>query len=675
MWINDSFNVDYKGLATGSFTFPAVRSNQEITATFKMIQYTVTASAGTEGSITPSGPVTVDCGDSRTFYFGAEATCYEIDQVLIDGVNNPAAVTAGTYTFSNITANHTIQVTFKKKTYTIVAAAGPNGNIDPVGSVLVTCGEDQTFDFWANSGFEVAYVYVDGVIRPDLVDAGSFTFEDVMSNHSITVMFKSTVMPPAYTIIATTDGGATIAPSGAVTVGEGTDKTFTFTAKKGFEIVEVLIDGANDPSAVVNGFYTFENVQDNHTIHVKCEPLVADKYIIHVTYGQGGSISPNGDVTVQKGTNSTFNIIPQHNYKINEVWIDGILNPQAVIDGFYTFYNVQEEHWIHATFTFIIVEQFYINASVSTVGGVISPSGKVFVETNDEPSFTFTALDGYQLQDVLVDGISVIDDVVGGVYTFKPITSSHTIVGKFEKKNLTITASIGTAGGIISPLGEKIVPYGGSQAYTITAQTGFLIDEVLINGVNNPTAVSSGKYTFSNVTENQTIVANFKYRTYPITATQGTNGLVTPEGTTDVNHGDNITYYIAPNTGFAIKTVLINGKNNPAAVTNGYYTFTNVTAKQTISATFTPLANAPADNETIANELLLYPNPTSGELKIENGKLKIENVEIYDVLGRKQEIIFNFQLSTFNLIDLPTGIYFVRIKTETGVEMRKVIKN
>ena len=29
------------------------------------------------------------------------------------------------------------------------------------------------------------------------------------------------------------------------------------------------------------------------------------------------------------------------------------------------------------------------------------------------------------------------------------------------------------------------------------------------------------------------------------------------------------------------------------------------------------------------------PNPTTGELKIENGELKIENVEVFDVYGRK----------------------------------------
>ncbi|MCL2511042.1 MAG: Ig-like domain-containing protein, partial [Bacteroidales bacterium] len=82
-----------------------------------------------------------------------------------------------------------------------------------------------------------------------------------------------------------------------------------------------------------------------------------------------------------------------------------------------------------------------------------------------------------------------------------------------------------------------------------------------------------------------------------------------------------------------------------------------------------------ATEEPSLDDIYVYPNPTSGELRIENGKLKIENVEIYDVLGKKQKTIFNFQLSTFNLTDLPAGVYFVRILTENEVVVRRIIKN
>ena len=73
---------------------------------------TIKAIAGAGGSISPSGAIVVVKGDNKTFTFYAYSG-YKIDQVLIDGVNNPSAASAGTYTFTNVQADHKIEVSFK----------------------------------------------------------------------------------------------------------------------------------------------------------------------------------------------------------------------------------------------------------------------------------------------------------------------------------------------------------------------------------------------------------------------------------------------------------------------------------------------------------------------------------------------------------------------------------
>jgi len=75
----------------------------------------ITATAGANGTISPSGTVIVEKGSDRIFTFSANSG-YQIDEVKIDGANNAAAVTAGSYTFENVTENHTINVTFKTTT-------------------------------------------------------------------------------------------------------------------------------------------------------------------------------------------------------------------------------------------------------------------------------------------------------------------------------------------------------------------------------------------------------------------------------------------------------------------------------------------------------------------------------------------------------------------------------
>ena len=83
--------------------------------------------------------------------------------------------------------------------------------------------------------------------------------------------------------------------------------------------------------------------------------------------------------------------------------------------------------------------------------------------------------------------------------------------------------------------------------------------------------------------------------------------------------------------------------------------------------------------ETHCNaSLQIYPNPTTGELTINNEQLTINNIEIFDIYGKKHHIsyltshISNHQI---NISHLPAGIYFLKITTENGVFVEKVVKN
>jgi len=62
------------------------------------------------------------------------------------------------------------------------------------------------------------------------------------------------------------------------------------------------------------------------------------------------------------------------------------------------------------------------------------------------------------------------------------------------------------------------------------------------------------------------------------------------------------------------------------------------------------------------SKIVIYPNPTTGQLTIKNGQLTIKNVEIFDTMGRKQLSIINCPLSIeVDVSHLPTGIYFIKI--------------
>jgi hypothetical protein len=67
-------------------------------------------------------------------------------------------------------------------------------------------------------------------------------------------------------------------------------------------------------------------------------------------------------------------------------------------------------------------------------------------------------------------------------------------------------------------------------------------------------------------------------------------------------------------------------------------------------------------------DVILYPNPTTGELLVVSGKWLIEGVEVFDIYGRKlleQKLTLTVLLS-YDLTVLQPGIYFVRVSFEGG---------
>jgi len=216
--------------------------------------FTITASAGNDGSISPPGTVSVTEGQSKTFTISPR-TGFHIDGVLVDGVFKG---TTSTYTFNNLSASHTIYATFASNpvpSYTIAASAASHGNIDPQGNVTVNEGNNQNFLITPDTGYHIADVRVDGHSEGA---RANFEFPNVTEAHTISASFAANM----FTITATPGSNGSITP-GTVSVPQGTGKTFTIAAGSGYEIADVIVD--NQSVGAVT-YYTFNNIAANHTI-------------------------------------------------------------------------------------------------------------------------------------------------------------------------------------------------------------------------------------------------------------------------------------------------------------------------------------------------------------------------------------------------------------------------
>lgn len=149
-----------------------------------IVTYKITSSSGLNGTITPVGESIVASGRSWTYTITPDSG-YAIATLTIDGTSHAPA---STFTFADVTASHTISVTFDKA-FTITSTSSSYGAVSPL-TVNVVRGGTAAVAFIPNTGFHADSVWLDGVYMETLTGTNGYTFNNVTANHTIRVVFN-----------------------------------------------------------------------------------------------------------------------------------------------------------------------------------------------------------------------------------------------------------------------------------------------------------------------------------------------------------------------------------------------------------------------------------------------------------------------------------------------------
>jgi hypothetical protein len=149
----------------------------------------------------------------------------------------------------------------------------------------------------------------------------------------------------------------------------------------------------------------------------------------------------------------------------------------------------------------VTVNQLAISVAPPT-GGVVNGNA-TSINYGDSVSFSVTPNAGYRIASITIDGSPItVTDPQGQQVNFVNIQTNHVLIVTFTENTYTLTV-IQSPNGQITP-GTTVVNNGSSQSFIITANSGYYIVDVKINGSS---VGALNPYTFSNVQAAYTITA------------------------------------------------------------------------------------------------------------------------------------------------------------------------
>jgi len=203
-------------------------------------------------------------------------------------------------------------------------------------------------------------------------------------------------------------------------------------------------------------------------------------------------------------------------------------------------------------------------------------------------AYTFTDNSGFGKSFTFdIDANGLVQNAPTG-YTSGNNTSTLTING-FSINIVNNLATPGRIpGNVTVNIGSNTIPFLPGTAYTFTDNSGFgksFTFDIDANGLvqSAPSSFIDFQNNSQPITGNGTSTLTVGTTTFTITASAGPHGSIDPSGVVIVNKGADQTFTITPDMGYHVADVLVDGSSVGAVTT---YTFTNVTANHTISATF-----------------------------------------------------------------------------------------
>ena len=368
-------NVTVDGTDLGPisyYTFQRVGVDHTISATFQKAQQsgdtvTLTTTASDGGTVAPAGQTTYVSGQAVDVTFTPDQG-YQLASVKVNG--RTASVTGNVLTLT-MDQSYAVSAVFEKipDVPTVMfendfeSVTGDSfpfhgwtlKGVNPNGYTW----KQDTYSNWKYLGNDTKQAYISDdwhggpqdeyLISPSVNLSGTrdgvLYFDYAYGIYGI----KNKVYNA--TVEVSTDGGQTWTPIWNFQDSYTGQETSGYAIAGSAEVkvpAQYAVDGVQFAVHYASPKDTAPLAIDNVKLMAVEDGPVAQKYTITATAGEGGSITPAGEVSVKEGASQTFAIAAQEGYAIADVLVDG--QSVGAVDS-YTFENVTANHTIAAVFT------------------------------------------------------------------------------------------------------------------------------------------------------------------------------------------------------------------------------------------------------------------------------------------------------------------------------------
>ncbi|HPQ33338.1 MAG TPA: InlB B-repeat-containing protein, partial [Tenuifilaceae bacterium] len=512
-------------------------SDFTITATFEINTYTLTYSAGTNGSLSGETSQNVNHGENGTTITAIPNTGYHFVQ-WSDGV------TSNPRTDNNVTGNINVTAQFAINTYTVQYSADAGGSISGNTS--------QTINYGAN-GTAVTAVPNTGYYFTQWSDGNTDnprTDNNVTENISVSAEFET------YTFNLTYSAGVNGSLTGETsqTVDYGTNGSpVSAIPNIGYHFKDWSDGNSSNPR-------TDENVTDDIDVTANFE---INSYTLSYSANENGSITGETTQTVNHGENGTeVTAMPITGYHFTQ-WSDGSTeNPRTDV-------NVTDNISVTAEF-----EINRYSLTIAKVGnGTVSPVAGDYEYVHGTIINLFASPDlGYDFEKWTVGSTEYFTRNAQFTLTEDVTVTAHfieTIENQYE-----ISISIEGSGTTMPPVGTHYYVEGSTVSLEATPSFHWHFD-----GWSGDFSSEQANASFT-INENSNVVATFVIDSYTLSYAAGENGAISGETSQTVNHGASGSEVTAvPNTGYHFTQWSDGSTANPR-------TDSNVTENISVTAEF-----------------------------------------------------------------------------------------